>query len=129
MSIATLMVGGANENPAFAFEHASSHREIWEGITQQPDFVPTEIPLEPFWLDPRSSIAGLPASYWQIKHQNLHDVTVTFLNPRFVPTLGVNSDQSMVETDLNEPSGTQRWNLFVNLHLHLAAMAALARGS
>ena len=123
MSIATLMTGGSQENPAFALEHRALHQIMVEAITPLSNY--TQFVTEPGYFDPRSQEAGLPGSLWQIKHQNAHDDATRYLPPFYgSPAVGMNTGQNLVDSNLEEPSGLT-WSLFVNLRLHYAAMLSI----
>ena len=123
MSIDTLMTGGSDQNPSFGLEHAASHQVIIEAIT--PLSNNTQFAIEPGYFNPRSTAAGLPATMWQVRHQNAHDNAAQYLPPFFGATaVGLNAGQTLVESDLEEPSGLT-WSLFVNLNLHYAAMLSI----
>ena len=123
MSLALLLTKSGN--PSFSFEHGTNHQAIYSALETLPNFVPAQTPIEAFWFDPRGVSEGQPASYWQLKHQFQHDyVAHQLTGGQFA--FGANTDQNMVETNLNKPGGALAWTLFVNLHLHLAAMLATA---
>lgn len=126
MSLSLLLVGG--HDPGFKFEHSQAHHQIYANVSTISGFVPAQTPAEPYWFDPRGTIAGKPASYWNLKHQFQHDFVAKeltgFATPSPATRYGANTGENMVETDLNVPSANLRWTLFVNLHLHLAALLA-----
>jgi hypothetical protein len=120
MAIDTLMTGGSHVNPAFGLEHRASHQIILEKLPQNVQYT-----IEPAYFDPRSIPAGTPASYWQLKHQDAHNVMAQDLPPFYgAPTVGMNAGQNLVDQDLEEPTGLT-WSLFVNLQLHYAAMLSI----
>ena len=111
MSLATLLTGGSGVNPAFPFEHAASHLQIANAIQLETNTVVT-----PYWLDPRTPVDGMPASLWQIAHQNAHNEW---------SALGMTyGGQNMVDANLNQPEPLT-WSLFVNLAWHQAALQEL----
>jgi hypothetical protein len=123
VAIDTLMTGGSEGNPAFGLEHRAVHQIMVEAITPLSNY--TQFSIEPIYFDPRSAAAGLPATMWQLKHQNAHDNAAEYL-PSFFgsTTVGLNSAQTLVDSDLEEQSGLT-WSLFVNLYLHYAAMLSI----
>jgi hypothetical protein len=120
MSIDTLMVGGSQQNPAFGWEHRASHQVILTALPRAIQYA-----FEPYYFDPRSVAAGAPATMWQLKHQNAHDVAAEFLPPFYgSKAVGMNTGQILVDSDLEEPTGL-KWSLFVNMQLHYAAMLSI----
>lgn len=120
MAIDTLTFGGSEVTPAFGFEHRVNHQVILEKLPQNVQYA-----LEPFYFDPRSIVAGQPATFWQLKHQGAHDNAAAALPPFFGSTAhGMNAGQNLVDLDLEEQSGLQ-WALFVNFQLHYAAMLSI----
>ena len=123
MSIDTLMTGGSDQNPSFGLEHLAWHQVMVDAITPLSNY--TQFAIEPAYFDPRSPAAGLPATMWQVKHQNAHDNAAEYLPPFYGSTaVGLNAGQTQVESDLEEQSGLT-WSLFVNLQLHYAAMLSI----
>lgn len=116
MSLATLLTGGSAQNPAFGFEHAANHQVCGYYLAQGANAV-----VQPFWFDPRTALAGQPASLWQISHQLSHN-DMSALLP--LPDGSMSYGQTMVDENLNTSNGLT-WSLFVNMYWHLAAMSEL----
>jgi hypothetical protein len=123
MSIDTLMTGGSDQNPSFGLEHRAWHQVMVDAITPLSNY--TQFAIEPAYFDPRSRAAGLPATMWQLKHQNAHDNAAEYLPPFYGSSaVGMNAGQILLDSDLEQPSELI-WSLFVNLQLHYAAMLSI----
>lgn len=120
MAIDTLLFGGSELNTAFGIEHRAVHERILQALPQNVQYA-----LEPFYFDPRTPQAGLPATMWQLKHQNAHDNAAQDLPPFYGSTArGMNTGLMLVDSNLEEPAGLT-WSLFANFQLHYAASLSI----
>ena len=112
MSRASLL--NLNE-PAFAWEHAMSHRNAL-GVMAPLD----RFSAVPYFVDPMLD-TNVSAGNWHLNHQQSHDdALANFPQYYSSPNLGLRFGQNLVDTDLSN-AGQATWWTFLNHMEHYVA--------